>query len=263
MRIGVLQCDSLDPPAVDVAGDYDRLYRSLIGGSVGVDAGASERTDTGIEFAVFRADLGRLPASPHECDAWLIGGSRRSVYDDVDWVDDLRRFAAVLVERDVTVVGICFGHQLLGQALGAPVRAAACGWTVGAAVYDLVEVPPGETAESGAGGACGGTSGTAARRIRLAASHRDQVLELPDGATLLASSARTPVAAFRVGDSILSIQPHPEFTSPVIRALVAGRAGRLPDDVVADALASVDLCDAAGGFDHRRVAAWIRAVCLR
>ena len=55
VRIGLLQCDELDPRVVSSAGDYDALYTSL-------------RARDGLEFATFRVDLGQLPRSTADCD---------------------------------------------------------------------------------------------------------------------------------------------------------------------------------------------------
>jgi GMP synthase-like glutamine amidotransferase len=230
MRVGLLQCDNLDPVIVDVRGDYDALYGELL-----------SRPD--LEVVPYAAHLGRLPRSTTECDAWLIGGSRHSVYDDLEWVLDLRRFTRRVLVDDRPLVGVCFGHQMIGLELGAPVGAAGCGWIAGAVEYVLHDTPPGEA------------GGESADTFTVAAVHHDQVFELPDGATLLASSDSTPIAGFTVGSRVLAVQPHPEFGVAVADTLYRHRAARIGQRLADDAVGSL-----AVGIDQRRVADWIVTV---
>ena len=229
MRIGLLQCDALDPRVVSIAGDYDALYTSLL-------------ARDGLEFATFRVDLGQLPRSTADCDAWLIGGSRHSVYQDESWIHDLRRFTGQMLADDRPHAGGCFGHQMVGLELGAPVEDV--GYTVGAVEYQLHDVPPGEPRDA-----------SFDDRFTVAAIHRDQVLELPDGATLLASGERTPVAAFSVGSRVFAVQPHPEFGAPVARTIYDSRVDRIGQELADLAVASL-----AASLDRERVADWIVAV---
>jgi GMP synthase-like glutamine amidotransferase len=223
VRVGILQCDGLGEPVASIAGDYGELYASLL-------------ARDGLEFVTYRADLGRLPPSTAECDAWMIGGSRRSVYEDDDWILDLRRFTGRMLADDRPLVGVCFGHQMIGLELGAPVEDV--GYTVGAVEYRLYDVPAGE--------------GAAAEVFTIAAIHRDQVLELPDGATLLASADGTPIAGFTYGSRILTIQPHPEFSPEVAGTIYDRRAERIGRESAARAVASLDV-----PLDSERVAGWI------
>ena len=229
VRIGLLQCDELDPRVVSVAGDYDALYASLL-------------ARDGLEFVTFRADLGQLPPSTADCDAWLIGGSRHSVYQDESWIRDLRRFTGRMLADDHPLVGVCFGHQMIGLELGAPVEDV--GYTVGAVEYRLHEAPPGEP-----------RAASFDDTFTVAAIHRDQVLELPDGATLLASAVPTPIAGFAYGSRVLAVQPHPEFGTPVARTIYETRADRIGRELADEAVASL-----GASLDRERVADWIVAV---
>jgi GMP synthase-like glutamine amidotransferase len=228
VRIGLLQCDALDQRVVSVAGDYDALYVSLL---------ARE----GLEFVTFRADLGHLPPSTADCDAWLIGGSRRSVYEDADWIIRLRGFTGRVLADDRPLVGVCFGHQLIGLELGAPVEDV--GYTVGAVEYRLHEAPPGVE------------RGDRERNFTVAAIHRDQVLELPAGATLLASADSTPIAGFVYGSRVLGVQPHPEFGREVARTIYDRRADRIGHEPSKEAIGSL-----SARLDRERVGDWIVAV---
>jgi len=92
---------------------------------------------------------------------------------------------------------VCFGHQLIGLCMGAPVARAPQGWGNGRMSYDWhrADLPYCQDR----------------KQISLLVSHQDQVLELPKGATLVASSDFCPVAAFTVGNDVFCVQAHPEF----------------------------------------------------
>lgn len=236
MRIGLLQCDRLDPEDAAVDGDYEVLFDRLLSGR-------------GLDLVRYRADLGQLPASTTEGDGWIIPGSRLSVYDDVEWIHGLARFTERVLADDRPLVGVCFGHQMIGRVLGAAVERAPGGWNIGAIDYRLHRPAPGESVIDDAVRSDGGHLDG----FRLVASHRDQVLELPSGAELLASAPTCPVAAFTAGRA-LAIQGHPEFTAALARSLHRKRLDAVGPQRVADADASLET-----PLDRDRVGAWIAA----
>ncbi|MEZ5904065.1 MAG: hypothetical protein R3C69_02820 [Geminicoccaceae bacterium] len=150
------------------------------------------------------------------------------------------------------MVGICFGHQVLASALGARVEKAAVGWGVGPHHYAIEERPGWMGPDQG---------GAAPDGFTLNAMHQDQVLDLPPGARLVASSPFCPIAALAYGDHALSFQAHPEFDNGFERELIEGRRGGLiPADRADPALAALREGggDAGVAPDVPRVAEWIR-----
>ena len=226
-RVGLLMVGHIDPKSVHIAGDYPQLFADLL-------------ADHDIELVRYDVDEGRFPDSVRECDGWLCGPSRASAYDDLPWRDDAEGLLRELVATETPYVGICFGHQLLAQALGAEVVRAAGGWQVGARQYDVVQVP--EWMEP------------PAPRITLIASHEDQVVTVPDGAELLArgSDGGCPVAGLTLGTRAWTLQPHPEFVPPMADHLLAGRVELIGADKVRAARASLDR-----PLDRPTVAGWI------
>ena len=222
--VGLLVCGHFAPDLEARFGGYPALFETLLSGH-------------GIKLTTYDADQGELPTSPSDRSAWLITGSADSVYDDLDWIGDLSRFTVDAVSADRPVVGVCFGHQILGQALGGRVAKSPAGWGLGLQHYRLDQAVP----EPGY-----------AEGLALLASHQDQVVELPPGAELALHSDHCPIAGFTIGDRVLAIQPHPEFTSELTIDLLETRRARLGDDAVDAALAE-DLSTA----DPRGVAAWI------
>jgi GMP synthase-like glutamine amidotransferase len=129
-------------------------------------------------------------------------------------------------QSKVPMVGVCFGHQLIAQALGGIARKSEKGFGLGRHVYDIAPN----------NGVIEGT------RIALACSHQDQVITPPEGARTILSSDFTPHAGLLyAGDTTLSVQAHPEFTigfAPACCEMVRSK-GDAPDSVVTSAEASL------------------------
>ena len=188
MHIGILQADQVDPEHRARFGDYPAMFADTL-----LDGMEQEAT-----FEFFDVRRGRYPRQIEDCDGFLITGSRASVYDDEPWIARLLGFVRELHDANARTVGICFGHQLVAQALGGAVGRSPRGWGVGVHTWTAVRHEP--------------WMHPALREFRLLASHQDQVEALPPGARLLASSAFCPRAAFAIGHHILALQGHPEFT---------------------------------------------------
>jgi GMP synthase-like glutamine amidotransferase len=213
-RIGLLMVGHVDPKSLHLAGDYPELFADLLAGH-------------DLELVRYDLDEDRFPDSPAECDGWMCGPSRSSAYDPLPWRADAEELLRRIVAAERPYVGICFGHQLLAQAHGATVERATDGWQVGVRDYEIVDhepwmVPP-------------------VAGISLIASHQDQVMNLPDGATRLARAADggCPVAGFTLGPRAWTLQPHPEFIAPLADHLLAGRVELIGADRVAQARASL------------------------
>lgn len=81
-------------------------------------------------------------------------------------------------------------------------------------------------------------------------SHRDQVLELPDGAVVLAEASHCPVAMFGVGERMIGIQGHPEFPMAYVEALVRSRTELIGKEIIEKA-------DFSSKTDEGMAARWI------
>jgi GMP synthase-like glutamine amidotransferase len=155
------------------------------------------------------------------------------------------------------VVGICFGHQILAEALGGRVEKSAKGWGLGVQDYELVARP--------------GWAAGLPDRFAVRALHQDQVVTLPPDATVLARSPHCDYAALAYGDpeapEAISLQPHPEFDAAFMDDLIALRTGTvLAEDAAAEARAglarevhSAHWARLIVGYLHRMVAARVAA----
>jgi len=205
MRIGILQTGLAPDGLSDTMGDYPDMFARLLDGN-------------GFSFFTFRVVEGAFPASVADCDGWLITGSRHGAYEDHLWIPPLEDFIRAAFAARVPVVGICFGHQIIAQAMGGRVEKYEHGWSVGATDYDF-----------------GGQT------LTLNAWHQDQVTVTPPGATVIASSDFCANAALLYDDRALTVQAHPEFQADFVDGLINTRGkGVVPDPLLAAASAKLD-----------------------
>ena len=116
------------------------------------------------------------------------------------------------------MIGVCFGHQIIAQALGGKVEKFDGGWSVGRHHYAL----NGET-------------------LAVNAWHQDQVTQVPEGAETVCSTDFCEHAALLYDQRIFTIQPHPEIDRTYIRGLLETRApGVVPEPLRQEALAKLD-----------------------
>ena len=193
MLIGILQT-GLAPDALAKLGDYPDMFARLLRGQ-------------GLTFHTYRVVEGIFPDHVTDCDGWLITGSRHGVYEDHPWLPPLEQFIRDSFAAHIPLVGICFGHQIIAQAMGGKVEKFAGGWAVGPQDYNF-----------------GGDT------LTLNAWHQDQIVVVPKAARVIASNDFCTNAAL-LYDHALTIQAHPEFQSPFIDGLMQTRGrGVVPDD---------------------------------
>jgi GMP synthase-like glutamine amidotransferase len=198
----------------------------------------------GFEAVSFDVAHGAWPDHPEAFPAWLITGSSAGVYDERPWIGPLMAFLRAAKGRSA-MIGICFGHQIMAQAFGGQVIKSPKGWGIGLHRYSVQTSRPWiePCVERG-------------REFAIPASHQDQVVAVPSGAVVTASSAFTPYAGLAYDDGrSISFQGHPEFDPAYAAALITARRGSLfAEDQAAAAITSLDEPN-----DRGRVAEWIRA----
>jgi len=228
-HVCILDNDNLDAAVADAYVSYGAMTERMF------SAAGARWT-----FERFNTTRGEYPADFDAYDAVLLTGSRADSFSDEPWVATLRDRVGGLLGRRKKLLGICFGHQLIALCLGAPVGRAPQGWGMGRMTYDWCGPQPLEA--------------TAGATVSLLASHQDQVLALPEGATLLARSDFCPVAAYRVRDHVLCVQPHPEFVPDYSAYLLDKRRARVGEARYAEARAGL-----AQGHDGLAVARLMQA----
>ncbi|PUZ70765.1 hypothetical protein GQ55_2G260700 [Panicum hallii var. hallii] len=171
----------------------------------------------GEAWDLYRAIDGELPA-PGDLggyDGFVISGSPHDAYGDEPWILRLCLLVRELHAMRKRVLGVCFGHQVICRALGGRVGRARGGWDVGVREVDIADaLPPCRFLDALRG------RGQLPRRAKITEVHQDEVWEVPEGAEVLASSDKTGVEMFRVGEHVLGIQGHPEYTKDILLSLV-------------------------------------------
>jgi GMP synthase-like glutamine amidotransferase len=205
MHIGILQTgESPDALRADM-GDYPDFFETLLAGR-------------GLTFSRYAVLRNEFPKDVHDCEGWLITGSRFGAYEGHSWIPPLEDFIRKSYAAHVPVVGICFGHQIIAQAMGGKVEKYAGGWSVGPTEYDFGD-----------------------HKVTLNAWHQDQVTQKPEAAKVLASTEFCENAALLYDDRMFTVQPHPEFRKEFMEGLIKFRGpGLVPDAILADATSRID-----------------------
>lgn len=227
MKLGILKCDRVSEVFSAEHGQYPEMFAALL-----------LPADPGLEFIVFDAEHGELPSDLHAVDAYLITGSRHGVNDGFPWITQLEEFVRTLYAAKKKVIGICFGHQLIAKALGGTVIKSPKGWGIGMSQNTIIHNKK--------------WMNPSQNRFNLLVSHQDQVIDLPQGAELLASSDFCPNYLMQLGSHFLSIQGHPEFTKAYSRALMISREELLDETEFENGLSSLALHE-----DDALIALWI------
>lgn len=161
-----------------------------------------------------------VPTVQSDFDAVIVTGSQCSVYEDRPWIHRLTDWAREVHEAGVPILGICWGHQFLAQALG--------GRIVAMAEYELGYETIRRTDQSPL------FEGIPEEFVAFE-THSDRVYELPEGATLLAENERG-IQAFEL-DGSYGVQFHPEYDLDTAEHVTKRKD--LPDEQIAAVLAEI------------------------
>lgn len=192
----------------------------------------------------YEVTAGELPHDLDECEAYLITGSLQGVYDDFPWIDGLTQFIRAAFAAGKKLVGICFGHQIIAHALGGWAEKSEKGWGLGQRRFDVTAQRPWMTPRLD--------------NCRLYFAHQDQVVKLPPGAERLGGDEFCANAMFVIGDQVLGIQGHPEFTPEFMTAVVDSLQAKVPETIYKTAVTSLG----DGRPDNLIVSGWVRNFLL-
>ncbi|RYE10122.1 MAG: type 1 glutamine amidotransferase [Hyphomicrobiales bacterium] len=214
MKLTLIQPTDVPAPLRDRFGAYHLMFERMFGAE-------------GFAFETIKLSEGQKLPDPAGLEATLIMGSAAGVYDThYEWMAPLRDYIRAAYAARTPMVGICFGHQIMADALGGDVRKSDKGWGLGRHVYGVRSRPA--------------QLGGDLPEFAIACSHQDQVITPPGEAETFLASDFTPHAGllYRNGAAI-SLQPHPEFADDYTLALAELRRGKAPDELIEQAIASV------------------------
>ena len=203
------------PLCILVTGDPVARTQTRAGGFANlIRAGLAEVWEHGfVEVDVRTAES--LPESSAFAGV-IVTGSASSVTERAPWILRTEEYLAHAVRQHHPVLGICFGHQLLGQALGGLVERNPRGREMGTVSLDLLADDP-----------------ILDGRITpplVHTTHMDSVTVLPSGARILATTALEPHAAVRFGERAWGVQFHPEFDEQVMTEYIETRSALLAEE---------------------------------
>jgi GMP synthase-like glutamine amidotransferase len=214
LKIGILQTGHAPDAMRPDTGDYADLFKQLLG-------------DQGFEFETYDVVDMQFPENVLAADGWLLTGSKHGAYEDHPFIAPLETFIRDAYAAGSPMVGICFGHQIIAQALGGKVEKFPGGWAVGRQTYDW----QGDT-------------------VALNAWHQDQVTQRPTGADIVATNDFCENAALVYGDRVFTVQAHPEFENAFTNRLGDERGeGVVPAPLLTAARAAANM-----PIDNTRIA---------
>ena len=125
-RITIIETGLVSPKNRELHGSYPQMFEHMIGAA-----------DATVTFNTVSIPAGEPLPDVEGLEAILITGSSAGVYDAFEWIAPLEEFVRTAHDKKVPMVGVCFGHQLIAQALGGTVRKSEKGWGLGRHVYDV------------------------------------------------------------------------------------------------------------------------------
>lgn len=217
MRIGLLETDVLYDDLIKQYGSYGLMFEQYFT--------QLEYASLELEFVYYQVQQGELPLFLDECDAYVITGSKAGAYEDHAWIEPLSKWIVEADKAQAKVLGVCFGHQIIAQALGGTVEKSDKGWGLG--VRSLLTIADSPFAQP------------LPKYLDLIYSHKDQVVKLPATAHNFISDDFCPYAGFTIGQHIVTFQGHPEFTAQYSERLFTRRAKDIGEPTFGNAIKSL------------------------
>ncbi len=184
-------------------GDFDHWFR------LALDLPARQ-------VRVIDVEAGQALPAPDELAGAAITGSAAMVTERLPWSENLADWIRRAMDAQLPLFGVCYGHQLMAQALGGRVGELPGGREMG--TQDIEVLPEGVDDPLLRG---------LPARFAAHTTHVQSVLEIPPGARVLARSARDPHQILRYSAHAVSCQLHPEFSVAAMRGYLRLRAGAL------------------------------------
>ena len=186
MKIAILKTGSLPEILNDRFQSYPEMLIELI-----------DPHNIRISFEKISCIDNIFPNKIDDFDGYIITGSSYGVYDKEEWITNLFKLIREIYNKSIPLVGICFGHQAIAEALGGKVLKSEKGWGLG--IKNMIKKNDSSWINKNI------------KNINLIYSHQDQVITLPKNARILFGNTFCPISSFAIGNKVFAIQGHPEF----------------------------------------------------
>lgn len=213
MTINILLCDTFPGLLPEDIPSYVSMFTNLF-----------DSVKQNITYRVFNSYKNEFPLNLKTNELYLITGSSSGAYEDKEWIKELIGFIRQAYLLKLPLVGICFGHQVIAQALGGSVEISEKGWGTGVRKSRLIDTKAPKYFLSD--------------HMLLHYNHHDQVIQLPPDAIRFATSDFCLNEGFYINNHILTFQGHPEYTDSYNRYLLLNHSQGEELEVVNNALNS-------------------------
>ncbi|XP_077219572.1 gamma-glutamyl peptidase 5-like [Tasmannia lanceolata] len=193
--------------AVLLCAEDSEYIKKKYGGIFGVFVGML--AEEGEIWDVFQVAVGEFPEDGEleVYDGFVITGSCHDAHGNEGWIIKLVGLLKKLDSMQKKVLGICFGHQILGRALGGKTGRAVNGWDIGVTTVNLSPLNHFSALQLPS-------------LLKIIECHQDEVWELPPSVEVIAWSEKTGIEIFKRENHILGIQGHPEYNKDILLHLI-------------------------------------------
>lgn len=171
-------------------------------------AGISEEYD----IKVYDAQQGELPALEQlgqTIKAVWVTGSAHDAFESDEWIVKLADFLNKVITKElVPVIGICFGHQIIGRALGGQLKRNSKGWELGIESVEISSDPEIQQLFQHV---------SKENKYNILEVHQDIVSSIPSEYKIIGSTPKTAIQGFYKKNTVLTFQGHPEFNKEIVR----------------------------------------------
>ena len=184
------------PPekALNIYGDFSQWISS------------PSNNEAPVDFCVIDTTQTSTFPEPEYIAGVIITGSPAMVTAREPWSLQVEIWITHLIDQHIPILGICYGHQLLAQALGGKVDFHPLGREIGTVPIELTEHSRHDPLFS-----------QSPSQFYANVTHAQSVVELPPGGILLGKNDYEPIQAFRFQNNVWGVQFHPEFTADIMR----------------------------------------------
>lgn len=193
-KILIVKAGKTHPRVRSRFGDYERWFARAMGGDPA-------------RFSVVSPFEGDELPAPEETAGIVLTGSPASVRDEAPWMRTLSEWVRRADAVDVSILGVCFGHQFLGETLGGRVEPMPGKAEFGTVAIRLTEA-----------GRADPLFKDLPEVFSVHTVHRDELVRPPPGAVRLAENDRCLWQAFALGRH-RGVQFHLETSVPIMKAL--------------------------------------------